>query len=184
VAKRIYFSGCKVSKAVFSSSQGQPLNVTLDVEALDVAISATTFATLTISLVGPYIHSDVVATVASSIYSFRDVSLTIDNALDAQRFFNSQVRASLPEKDRIISWALDGPYGDNSALYGLASSGVTVVAKWTLGGRSLEFTSTGVGFPRLPPTLSGRDEIMLPIQGVARKMSTTMELTTVNDSSP
>lgn len=184
VQTRLVFAGCKVARARFVSSQGSPLNLELDVEAMDLTTEGTAFPALTINTVGPYIHSDLAATVSATTYRFREVALAIDNGLKVDRFLNSQTRLSLPEQDRVITWTLDGPYGDNSALYGLAVAGVAVVGTWTLSNRSLAFSSTKVQFPRIPPRISGRDEIMLPLEGIARKDGSTNELTCTNDSTP
>lgn len=182
VQKRWHFTGCKVARARFYSAAGGPLNLDLEVEALEVAVSDTAFPSLSINTVGPYLHSDVVLSVGGSAYNFREVSLAIDNQLDTGRFFNSQTRISLPEQDRVVTWTFDGPFGDNSALYGLAVAGVAALATWTNGNRSLQCSSTKTQFPRRPPAVNGREEIMLPLEGVARKDGSTNELTCTNDS--
>jgi hypothetical protein len=180
-ADRWQWIGCKVARAVFSSSQGAPLNLELDVEALDVAQVATAFPALSISTAaGPYMHQDLVATISGTTYQFRDTRVTIDNHLKTDRFFNSQTRTALPEMDRTITWELDGPYGDQVALYALSVGGVACIATWTNGTRSLQFNSGNVQFPRIPPTINGRDEIMLPLSGIARGLAGGVELTCTN----
>lgn len=182
--QRWHFNGCKVNRAVFSGETGRPLDLELDIEALDVTPSATAFPTLAISAVGPYMFHDLVAQVNAMTKQFRSVRLTIDNSLDVGRHLNSQTRTAIPERDRIITWEFDGPYGDNSDLYGLAVAGVAALATFTNGTRSLQFSSTKVQFPRVPPVVNGREEIFLPLQGIARKDGATLELVTINDSTP
>jgi hypothetical protein len=182
--QRWLWTGCKVSKATFSSSQGGPLNLELEIEALEVATTATAFPALSVSAVSPYIHSQLTASVGGTGYSYRDVKVAIDNMLDTGRFFNSQTRVSLQAKDRQVAWELNGPYGDNSGNYALPVAGIAVLATWVLGGRSLQFSSSAVQFPRKPPVVSGREEIMLPLTGIARKVGSTLELVTTNDSTP
>lgn len=183
VTKVFSYSGCVVSRATFRASQGGPLELQLDIEGVDETVGAAgSFPSLSLSQIGPYIFSDAAITVGGSSYSFRDIEITIDNAVDTERFFNSQTRASIPARDRVVQWTLNGPYGDNSALYSLAVAGVACVATFTNGNRSLSFNSTKVQFPRLSPTLQGKEEIFLPLVGIARRDNTTDEIQTTNDS--
>jgi len=188
VTTRLSLTGCKVNSAVFRSGAGQLLDVTLDVEALDFSTSATAWSTfsLAVSTVGPYIFSDSASglSIGGSTYQFFSWSLECRNELDLTRFLNSQVRVSLPEQDRKIIWTWDGPHGDNwSGLNAPSSAGVASVAAFTLGGRSLTFTSNKVAYPRPFPVTPMRAEMRLPLSGEARKDGSTEALTTVNDSS-
>jgi len=188
VTKRYHFTGCKVARAVFRATQGGPLELTLDVEALSVAESATTFPTLSVSTIGPYMFASDTASglsVGGSAYQFFDVQIEIDNVLDTGRFLNSATRVSLPERDRRIIWTWDGPHGDNSALFGLTASGVASSATFTNGNRSVVFASTTVSYPREFPTINGREEVRLPLVGQARAHSGTNlnEFAVTNDSS-
>ncbi len=186
VQQRWHWTGCKISRATFRSASGQPLELTLEVEALDVATSATAFPALTISTVGPYMFHDSSSgiSVGGTLYQFRSFELAVDNVLDVGRFLMTQTRASLEALDRVVQWTLDGPYGDNSALYGLASAGVACIATFTLGARSLSFSSNKVSFPRQAPTVNAKEEIFLPLVGIARMDGATRELVTTNDSTP
>lgn len=180
---RFHYAGCVVNRATFSAEQGRLLELTLDVEGTTLTKSATSFPSLTISTVAPYIFSEVVISVSSTNYSFKRWSLTIDNHLKVDRFYNSLTRASLTPMDRTITWEMDGPFGDNTALYALAAAGVACVATFTLGNRSVAFTSNKVTFPEELPVIPGRsDEITMPLRGVARKDGSTNELTCTNDS--
>lgn len=184
---RWYFTNCKVDRAVFSSSQGQPLRLDLNVEALAFTTAGTAFPTLSISTVPHYIYSESsgALSVGGSAYRFREWSLDINNALVKDRFLNSQTRISLPEGDRIVTWNFNGPYGDNTALFGLAVLGVACTATFTKSARSLLFSSNKVTFPReFPRPDSDRGEIMLPLVGVAGRDGSTQELVTTNDSTP
>lgn len=181
---RWYMTDCAVNKATFRSGQGQPLELTLDVEALEFSTDATVFPTLTISTVGPYMFFDSASWLkpAGSALQFMSWQLEIDNQLDTGRFLNSQTRVSTPARDRIITWTWDGPYGDNSALFALAAAGVASTAKFVNGNRSLLFVSNKVSYPREFPQVSDREEIRLPLVGIARKDGSTAELVTTNDS--
>lgn len=183
---RWYLTGCAVDKCVFEATQGGFLNMTLDVEALDFTTDGTAFPTITISTVTPYIFSDSASALAASpgALQFASWKLTIDNQLKKDRFFNAQTRASLPPQDRIVTWEWNGPYGDNSALFALAAAGVLSTATFTLGARSTLFSSAAVQYPREFPQLNSRDEIMLPLIGIARTSGATKEIVITNDSTP
>lgn len=185
VTTRLSFTGCKVASASFRCGQGQNLVVSIDVEALDFSVSASAFPNLTISTVAPYVFSDTASglLIGGSAYQFFDWQLEIDNMLKRDRFLNSQTRVSLPELDRLVRWSWGGPHGDNWAnLFGLSALGVASVATFTNGARSTVFTSNKVAYPRELPQFGDRDELRLPLVGIARKDGSTAELTTTNDS--
>lgn len=185
VTKVFTYAGCVVNRATFSASEGGPLTVSLDVIGTDETVAnAGTFPSLTISTAaGPYMLSDLAITVGGSSYNFREFSITIDNMLET-RFLNSLTATAITPRDRLVSVGLRGPYGDQSALYGLAVAGVAVVATFTNSTLSTVFTMPAVQFPRRSPTVGGKSEIYLPLQGVARKLSSTASLTVTNDSTP
>jgi hypothetical protein len=106
------------------------------------------------------------------------VDITIDNAIDRDRFFNSQTATALPPMDRHVTMELSAPYGDASALYGMGAAGAAVVATFTNGGAVLTMTAGRVAFPRKSPGVPGRQEIMLPLHGTAYKSGSTAELVT------
>lgn len=182
--RRFYLQDCKVDRAVFSGRQGDRLRLQLFCEALTLTDDGTTFPSLTPSAVPHYIYSEAAIVINSQALRFREWSLEIDNALVKDRWLNSQTRISLPEGDRIITWTLSGPYGDNTALYDLAATGVAATATFTKGNRSLLFSSSKVSFPvEVPSPEADRGEIMLPLMGIAGKDGSTLELVTTNDSS-
>lgn len=178
------YSGMVANRGTYRATQGGPLELQIDAEGTDVSIGAAgTFPALTLNVAtGPFICSDAVVSVSGTNYYFREFEVTIDNTLDTERFFNNQTRVSLPPTDRIVTWRLSSPYGDSSALYGLASLGVAVIATFTNGTVSIALNSQAVAFPRQTPTLSGRDEIMIPLLGIARRVGSTASITMTIDS--
>lgn len=177
------FDGCVVDKCIFRGQQGGPMEMELQVIAADVTMNnAGTFPSLTINTNSIYMYHDAVITVGGSPYGFRSFTLTIDNMLDKERFFNNIVIQGAPAKDRIVTVELDGPYGDNAALYNTGIAGVAVAATFTNGARSVLFSCVKVQFPRITPTLNGKEEIMLPLRGIAKMSSTTRELVITNVS--
>ena len=185
ITKVFTYSGCVVNRATFSASEGGPLVVNLDLVGVDETVNnAGTFPSLTISTAaGPYMLSDLACTVGGTTYNFREFSITIDNMLET-RFLNSLTATSITPRDRMTSVMLRGPYADQSALYGLSVAGVAVVATFTNSTLSTVFTMPAVQFPRRSPTVPGKSEIYLPLQGIARKSGSTASLTVTNDSTP
>jgi hypothetical protein len=185
VTKVFVYSGCVVNRATFSASEGGPLTVSLDLIGVDETVNNSgTFPSLTISTAaGPYMLSDLAITVSGTTYNFREFSISIDNMLET-RFLNSLTATAITPRDRQVSVGLRGPYGDQSALYGLAVAGVAVVATFTNSTLSTVFTMPAVQFPRRSPTVGGKSEIYLPLQGIARKSGSTASLTVTNDSTP
>ena len=178
------FQDCQVDKATFSWEQGGPLTLDLEIEALDFSTDGTAFPNLSFSTVPHYIASEGVHVVNANTLKFRSGKITIDNMLKKDRFMNSQTRISLPSMGRKTTWELDGPYGDNSALFGLSALGVICTQTFTKGNRSILFSSVAVQFPREFPQPNERDEIMLPLVGEARKSGSTGSLIVTNDSTP
>ena len=190
--RRFYYAGCFVNKATFRASAGQALTVQLDIEAFTETSDSTAFPAITLNLAtGPYLFSDAVISVSGTNYAFKSWELVVDNMLDTERFLNSTTRAALPAKDRMVSVTLDAPYGtpaaDNTALYGLAATGVAVIATFTNAqatGVSCIFNCPKVSFPRISPILSGKEELMIPLRGIARKGTGSFEIRVTNDSLP
>lgn len=186
VLKVFTYSGCVVSKAVFSGSAGQPLNLSLEIVGIDESVgNAGSFPSLTLDTTTTmYMFHDLVLIVGGTTYQCFDFELTIDNMVDAERFLNSQTRVSIPAQDRVVTLNTNLPYGDASAAYALSVGGVAVTATFTNGATSLLFTLPKVQFPRKSPTVPGKSEIKLPLMGVARKSGSTKELEITLDSTP
>lgn len=189
--EKVYTStGCVVSKATFSAEQGgSPLKLALDIEATDQSeANSGTFPALTLNVAsGPFLFSDAVISVGGSTYSFKSFELTIDNVLDTERFLNSTTRTLIPSKDRIITVKLMAPHVSNTALYNRALAGDRVIITLTnadVNTVSLVFDMVAVQFPKRSPQANELNEIDIPLEGVARRTSATLELVTTLDSTP
>lgn len=179
VAQRWTYNGCVVDKVTFHGRQAQPLEVTIDVIGIDEAVSGTAFPTLTLdTTTPPLIFTDLVLVMNSTTSLCREFTLVIDNDIDKERFFNSQVLTSGYPKDRHVTITHPLPYGDNTAQYNTGVAGVAVTATFTDGGHILTFSMPAVTYPRHSPNVAGREEIMLPLRGTAFKSSGTLELVT------
>lgn len=190
------YSGCKVNKASFKSSKGNPLTLDLDIQGkkegsysgstfTDITLgSAGTFPSLTLSVLQPYMHHQLVLTIGGTAYEVDDIDITIDNALILDRFNNSQSRTELPEGDRIITVSATFPYSTSeTALYNIATAGAAATAVYTNGNYSITFTFAVLQAAAKSPVVQSRNgEIVLPIDFVARMSGSTRELVILNDS--
>lgn len=177
------YDGLKVNRAVFSAAEGGPLGLSIDVLGVDEATDADTTETDTIDDdAGPYVLSDGALTVGGTSYQFRSVQIEINNALQV-KFNNSATPTAIHATDLMIQVSLSLPYGDATALYGSAISGVAVVATFTNGNRSLVFTLAGVAAPKQPLPIGQRAARDLNWTGMARRTGSTAPLTVTNDSS-
>lgn len=188
------YNGCKVASATITAEQGGPVSLTMNVEARDEAIgNAGTFPSLTLNVAtGPFIFSDSsgAITVGGTAFPVRRFSCTIDNQLDTERFLNSTTRSGLVPKGRNVSVELGGPYGGKESLYPTAATlaaGVAVVATFTntVHSVSLALSFPKVHFPRRTPPWNGREEVDLPLVGMARYSSAVNdEIVVTLDSTP
>lgn len=180
------YNGVVVDRATFRAGQGEPLDLTLDVCGLDETIgNSGTFPDLSLDLTTqPFVFTDLALVINATTVNAKSIELVIDNAIDKERFFNSQTAVSLPPMDRHVYLNTQLPYGDASALYGTGAGGVACTATFTNGGTSLLFSLVKVAFPRRSPTfVAGRQEVLLPLNGTAYTSSTTKELVCTLDSS-
>lgn len=182
IEKVFTYAGVAVDRARFHSRQGQPLEVTLDcIGQTETVANAGTFPVLSIdTTTQPFVHTDLAVTIAGTSYSIRDFDLTIDNAIDKERFYNSVTLSAVLMQDRHVTFNCAIPYGDAAAAYNTGSGGVAVVATFTGPGTEvLVFSLVKVAFPRRSPSfVDGRGEEMLPLQGISYKSSSTLELVT------
>lgn len=189
VTKVFTYDAVFVDSATIRSSQGQPVSLTLNLVGSDEAVAnAGTFPSLTIDTTTNafmFHDSSAAVTVGGVAYAIRDFELTIHNHVDRERFFNTQVLSTATRAmDRNITLRMHLPYGDASAVYATGASGVAVAATFTNGAVSLSFSFVKVAFPRRSPMVQGRQEIMVPLDGVAYRSGSTLELVTTLDSTP
>lgn len=185
IAQTYSYGGCAVDKATFKASQSTVLDLTLDIEGkTETPGDISSFDSATTSLAPPYVLMDAVLTYNGTAYQFREVEITLDNMLKKDRFMNNISRTDLPALDRHIGVALSLPFTtDTLGLYDQNITSANVVITFTNGVYVLTFTLPAVQFPTQPPEMPGREEILLPLRGEARKTGTTLEATITNKSS-
>jgi hypothetical protein len=191
VAKVFTYAGCKVNRAALHGAQGGLLRLTLDIVAKSEAVAAAgSFPSLTAGVTQPYIFSDLDLTLASTSREVKQFDLSIDNGLITDRFMNSLTITSAPEGDRTImlrtthAWA-----AANTDLYAQALAGAAGVLQLTnaLGGTPPTGYRTTFNFgvlqvPDRSPSVAGRQEVLLNLEMLARRVGSTPELSVVHDA--
>lgn len=184
VAQTFEYTDCKVNRAVFRSSAGGLLELELDIMAKTEA-TGTSYPVLTLGTAAnnaPYVMSDGVFTFVSAARKTMDIEIEIDNQL-SRRFTNSVTATDITPQDRVVTIRCTNPFtSDETSLYGQAQGGVTATAVYTNGGMSTTFTFAVVQFPDLSPTVGGKTEIPLVLEGIARMSGATKELVVTHDS--
>lgn len=180
------YSGCTITTATISAQSGGPVKLSCQIEAIDEGVGSTVSGSID-QTYGPFMFYEGAFSVGatSSVTPF-DFSVTIDNVVDTGRFLNSRTRTSLKARGRHVNFATRIPWGDfYSSLYGIQGSEVAVVGTFTSAGYSLAFTMPKVRFPREGVERQREDELVLPLNGIARKTNaSTDELQVVLDSTP
>ncbi len=166
VTARYIYGGCFVNKATFSGSSGNPIQLSLDIEARTESVpTATAFpAAVPFDSASYYVLSDCVLTILSAARKFSQFELTIDNVLDTTRFHNSLTRAQIPAQNRMVQLSANFPYtSDNADLYQAAIAGAAgslVIADgsdtYTIAFGNLKVNNKG-------PEIAGKTEIRLPL---------------------
>ncbi len=181
VTKVFIYDHVLVDTATLTASEGKPLDLALGLVGKGEDFgNAGTFPALTIDAAdGPFIFSDCVLTVGGTPYNAKSIKLELLNHIDRTRFFNSTTLSSTTNAmDREVKVSLSLPYGDAVALFGSgdAGAGVAVVATFTNGSAVLTLTMSYVDFGKDSPSVKGRQEILLPINGVCYASGTNKEL--------
>lgn len=187
VIKVFTYAGCKVARAVFKATQGGPLELSLELIGISASEDAAgTFPAITLNLSnGPFVFRDLTMTVAGTTVKAKEFTLTVDNMLNGDRFFNSQTLQTIDQEDRKITFETSLPYGDHHALKaGFTTAGTAVVATFTNGGAILIFNMVKVAIPYVDPGTPGKTELMLPVSGDAMSSGSTASLVTSLNPGP
>lgn len=158
-----------VNRATFAASAGAELTLDLEMIGVDFATGGTFPTGLSADDTPPLLLNDLALTVGGTAVSCRSFRLTVDNGINAQRFFNSPVLAGPVAMDRMVSVSFEVPWGASSAIWGAGAvdAGVSIVATFTYGAKVLTMTMPTVRAPEKPIDVHGPDEIMLTWEGQA-----------------
>ena len=166
VRKMATFSECKVASFVLSGQQGQPIQTTLNVEAQDeTEANVASWPSITYPTDNMFVFSDLALTIDSTTHYFSQLTLTIDNVLQADRYLNSLTRDKITPQDRAVTIDLGLPYDDVSdVLYGLDPDGVAASLVMSDGTTTYTFAFGNVKAAAVGPEIAGKSEILLPLQ--------------------
>lgn len=177
VAQVFSYAGCKVGRATFSGSQGQPVKLALEIIGqTETTGAAGSFPSVTLDNSAPLIFSDTTLTLLSVAREVKQWAVTIDNGLEV-RFANSTTATAITPKDRQVSLQCQNPFTSAEIdLYGQALAGGSASLVLTGVNGSLAFNFATLQFPDHGPVVPGREEITLALNGIARAVGATNEL--------
>jgi hypothetical protein len=179
VAQVFTYAGCKVDKATFSGSAGQAMKLALEIHGQsEAAAAAGSFPVVTFHNTPPLLFTDSVLTLVGAARQVMDWTLVIDNKL-AVRYANSTTATSITPMDREISFQCTNPFtADELDLYGQNPAGAAATLALTNSPTALTFAFAALQFPDIGPSVDGRSEIQLKLNGIARMAGSTRELVT------
>ena len=181
VAERFVYGGCKVNRALFRGHAGGLLELVLDLAGKTETTSATAFPAIAPPTDPPYVFQDGALTLLSTTRKMLAFELVVDNAL-AVRFTNSVAASDVSPADRIVTFRCRTPFtADEIDLYGPgAAGGAAAALTFTNGAASVAFSLAAVQFADVSPVVPGKEEIVLTLEGVARRTAGASELTVTN----
>jgi hypothetical protein len=184
VAEQFQYTDCKINRATFRSRAGELLELELDIMALS-EIVGTAFPAITPGIAtnnDPFVFHEGVITLVSGARVCTEFEISIDNQL-RRRFSNSVNATDLTAGDRVVTCKFVTPYTASELdLYAQVTAGSTGTVVFTNGTITTTFTLGVIQFPDVTPTISGKDEIFLTLEGIARKTGSTADIAVTNDS--
>jgi hypothetical protein len=186
VAKVHTYTNCKIDKAVFRGTKGQPIQLESQIVGQSESEgAAASFPSLTFSVMQPYVFNEGVLVLGGVTHLFDQFVCVIDNHAEVEHN-NSRTATDIVTADRTIALALSTPY--TSTETGLFTTpvgsiaGIAATLKFTKGEQSLLFTFGNIKSLARTPTVPGKRQIRLPLQYKAFKTGVTDELVITHDS--
>lgn len=178
--------GAAIESATFRGSAGDALTVDLEIIGkTSTPGAAGTFPSISFNdATGPFMHHDLVCSILSTTVSVAEWELVIRNYIDRERFFNSRSLVSAVPHDREVSAKLMIPHSVASTFHGQGGAGVALVGTWTNGNAVFTATMPKFLYPKIDGQVRGRNEIMLPIEGIAKSNGSTSELSVTLNVGP
>lgn len=193
ITQTFQYKDCVVNRAMIHAKagpgDGDPdlLELVLDIFAKDET-TGTSYPSLTLSTasnVAPYVMSDCATlTLAGAARQMKEFWLTVNNHLQ-RRWTHSITATRITPRDRTVNFRAVFPYDDDhSSLYGQALAGATGTVTFTNSGisKSLSMVFGTLQSPDISPVVSGKQEINIQIDAIARKTGSTTELATTSTS--
>jgi hypothetical protein len=127
---------CKTNSWTLSSSSGSPiLQLEWNIESCKFASGASFPSNLDFSVMPPFVHSKSTIEIGGVEYKVDDVSITGNNNLGTDIFFNSQTRTDLSPGNQVFTFTHSSPFDteDDLALLDLGATSVTGSVLYTAG---------------------------------------------------
>lgn len=181
------YDGCYVNSLEITAQRGQAWQWLLDVIGMGETIgNADTFPDLTITEDNPLALHHATMTLFGTAREFSEVTLRINNRLDAQAFNTDAVTSIKPGDTREVTLSCLVPYNStNLDLRRCAVAGDDGVLAFTYGARSFSLALANTQFPRgaVETTVKGRK--FLRLDGTVRAASDgTKEIIATLDNTP
>jgi hypothetical protein len=183
------YTYCKVSRAEFRSQPNGFLEMALtiiggdEIEDVSAPVAPPTLSTADNAY--PYVFHDSCGQVqipSGTVRELFDITISIDNVMDA-RFVNCPTVTSIVPQDRIVAVSFTTPFdASNAALFRQSAENGPAFAKFVNDNMSLRFDFGSLKGPEQTPVVTGKNEIVLRNDYIARSSSTTLELSITNDS--
>ena len=172
-----------VSNVTFSSSDSSgTLGVNLQLIGT-TAVQNIAFPASGVTLIDdatqPFTHADSAGavTVNGVVTLCQSVSISVDNGILTDRFFNSLTLVGFVKHDRNIRVSLTYPIGQAPDLYDASGFGVPVIVAYTNGTTVLTFTFPRVQFPKTPIDVPYRNELVHGLNGTAYGLNVSGTIT-------
>ncbi len=181
--EKYMYHNCKVGSATFSGSEGQAVQLAMEIFG-KTRTKAGTFPAVALDTDNFYSFHQGVLTVNSVTHNFKTFEVKIDNLMEVL-FENSVTATSVEATDRIITLSCDLPYNAAAnTLQDAIDNGEKVSGSlvFTNGGQSLTFTFPALINTDEDPVIGGRGKIRYPITLQALQSGTSKELVVTHDS--
>lgn len=154
----------------FSASDSSPLlRLEMNVEAgsrlLIPAVGGTAWPSLPLSIVQPFVFCYAVVNVDGTDLRVKDLSISGNNNLDTEGYFNSCDRIEIPSQFQTYTLSHSVPFdgADGLALLETATN-VSAYVVFTSGIYTLRFDFPSLFSRPEDPSISGRNRVLLPIE--------------------
>lgn len=187
------YGNCKVNRATLRGTPGQLIEFSLDIiskaESKPASFEGTIPALGTAANDAPYVvtdSSEFTMVGSDRLASVLDFEITIDNFLTPRYTIGSTDATDILENDRLVTVNANVEFSasspTNTDLLDQALAGSTATIILTNGNYSAKFVLGTLQSPSITPGVNGKGEVVINIQGVARKTGSTAELVVTNDS--
>ena len=167
------YAGLKIASAMFESSEGGPLKLTLGMVGKTETVGTSFTPTGSAGLGRKYMHHDLALTLQSAARKARSLSVAIANSLSVN-WYNSVNATDIILGDRQVSVAGEFPYcAANYDLYDQALTGAGGTAVYTDGTNVMTLTFGRLQVPPESPQVDGRQDVPLRLNMTSRRYSTT-----------